>query len=126
MPHPFVDLFTPILGALGAPGAITVKRRAAGTWNADGTHTRGAETLISTDAVVQPSGPKELMKLPENERTKEAITVFTRTALQASDVSAQLAADLIVWKSREYEVQIVEDWTTQAQYARAIATRVGV
>ena len=58
-------------------------------------------------------------------RTKEAITVFTRSPLLTSDVSTQGKADVITWNGRTYEVAIVEDWSEQAQFAKAIATRKG-
>lgn len=129
MPHPFGDLGVCIVGELGGFEAITVRRRPAGAYDTTpgaGKFVRGAETSTATSAVVQPSTPKEVEKLPENERTKEAITLYTIDALVASDVSAQRSADLIDWQGRTYEVQRVEDWTSQAKYALAIATRVGV
>lgn len=126
MPHPFADIGTCILRELGAEGAITVRSFSGGAWDSTGRYAGSITTEILTTAVVNPSTSKEIEKLPENERTKEAITVFTRSALQTSDVNSQGKADQILWKGREYEVQIVGDWTTQAQYSFAIGTRIGV
>ncbi len=126
MPHPFADIGTPILQELGARNAITVRRFSSGAWDTTGRFSGSITTENLTDAVVQPSSPKEMEKLPENERTKEAITVYTRNALLTSDVSSQGKADQIIWGGRTYEVRLAGDWTAQAQYARAIATRVTV
>ena len=127
MPHPFADLGTCIVAELGAVGAVTVRRKAAGAWNqATGLYVEGAESSELWDAVVQPSTPKEIERLPENLRTREAITLFTRDRLLTSDVSQSEKPDLVIWDGRTWEVQISEDWTAQAQYARAVATRVGV
>jgi len=125
MPMPFVDMASYILPAMGAPAAVTVKRRAVGSW-ADGIFTRGAETLISMEAIVQPSGKKQLDKLPENERTRDAINVWTRAKLLISSVEDQQAADVVTWNGKDYEVLAVEDWTEQAQYCLSICARVGV
>lgn len=123
MPHPFADLGTCILQELGANSAITVVRFGGGAWDSTGRYTGQSSMATPTAAVVQPSTPKEIEKLPENERTKEAITVFTRSPLQTSDVASQGKADQILWNGRTYEVFLVEDWSAQAQYAKAIATR---
>lgn len=123
MPHPFTDIGTCILQELGASSAITVRRYGGGAWDTTGRFTGSVFADTPTAAVVQPSGPKEIEKLPENERTKEAITVFTRNVLFTSDVSTQGKADEILWNGRTYEVRITEDWSAQAQYAKSIATR---
>ena len=127
MGHPFGDLGTCILQELGAVHAITVRRFGGGAVDPS-TGFYGGEVFADTPttAVVQPSTPKETEKLDELERTKEAITLYTRAALLTSDVSTAGKADEITWKGKTYEVQIVEDWTDQAQYALAIATRIGV
>lgn len=126
MPHPFADIGTCILQELGARDAIDVRRFPAGSYGATGRYDAPAPTDTPTDAVVNPSTSKEIEKLPENERTKEAITVYTRNPLLTSDVSSQGKADQIVWNGRTYEVQVVGDWSVQAQYAFAVATRIGV
>lgn len=125
MPHPFADIGTCILQELGAKDAITVERFSGGAHDATGRYSGQVGVSTPTTAVVQPSGPKEIEKLPENSRTKEAITVFTRNPLLTSDVSTQGKADVITWNGRTYEVAIVEDWSAQAQFAKAVATRKG-
>lgn len=126
MPHPFVDLSGPIIGCLGGVDAITVRTYPAGSYSAStGKWTQGTPTDTATDAVVQPSTPKEIEQLPENERTKEAITVFTDLALKTSDVDTSGESDVILWGGRQWKVMISEDWNVQAGYARAVCTRIG-
>jgi hypothetical protein len=72
-----------------------------------------------------PAGPREIQLLPENERTKEAITVYTLAALCTSDVASSDESDRVTWHGRQYKVIQVEDWVSQTGYARAIATRIG-
>ena len=125
MPHPIADIGTPILACLGALGAITVRSFPAGAY-VSGYWSQGAPVETPPTAVVQPSTPKEVEQLPEEERTKEAITVYTRNPLKTSDVSSQDQSDVILWDGREWKVMISEDWTAQAMYSRSVATRVGV
>ena len=125
MPHPFVNLGPIILDALGAPGAITVHRKATGGTYVNGVFTAGAETNTSTDAVVQPSSPREVEQLPEGERVRESITVYTGSALIASSVDNANRGDEVSWDGRRYQVRVVEDWTAQAQYSKSICVRVG-
>jgi len=123
MPHPFADIGTCILQELGAESAISIVRYSGGAWDATGRFTGSVSAQTPTTAVVQPSTPKEMEKLPENERTKEGITLFTRLPLLTSDVASQGKADEVLWSGRRYEVMLTEDWTAQAQYSRSVAVR---
>ena len=123
MPHPFGDLRC-IVSELGATAAISVRSFDATTF-ANGFGTSSAAQVLPTSAVVQPSTPREIRSLPELEQTKEAITIYTVKALKTSDTSAADRADEVDWDGRRYKVFVVEDWTAQTQYAKAIATRIG-
>lgn len=126
MPHPFADLGNPIIDALGEVNAITLTRYGVGAYSdTTGQWVPGASTDSTLDAVVQPSTPKEIQALPENERTREAITVWTREELKTSDVVGSEQADQIAWKGRQYKAQVKTDWTSQAGYCQTVATRLG-
>ena len=126
MPHPFSDIGTCILQELGARQSISVRRFGGGAYDSSGRWSGSTSFDTPTDAVVNPSTPKETERLPENERTKEAITVFTRNPLLTSDVSDQGKADHVTWNGRTYQVMLTADWSAQAQYARSVCTRIGV
>lgn len=126
MTHPFGAIGVAIIAALGAPSVITVRSFAAGAFDdSTGRWVQGASTETPRDAVVQPSTPREIRQLPELERYQEAITIFTLLPLQTGN-SAGLESDVVLWDSREWKVQVSEDWVRQAGYARAVATRIGV
>lgn len=125
MPNPFADIGSCILQELGAQNAIVVSRFSGGSWDSTGRYSGQTSTQTPTEAVVQPMPAKEALKLPENERTKEGIMIFTRSPLLTSDVSLQRKADHVTWNGRTYEVLLTEDWTAQAQYSKSLAVRLG-
>lgn len=122
MPMPFANLGPHVLAQFGRAAAITVERPTAGTFSADGYFAPGAGTLtLAMDAAVMPARAEEMEALPENERTREGILIFTLEALRVSSVSARTQADIVTWAGRKWVVASVEDWTAQAGYASAIA-----
>lgn len=124
MTHPFANLGVQIIASLGAVSVLSVTRRAVGAY-VSGIRVPGAISVFSVDAVVQPSKPKTLKQLPEEERTTEEISVWTIELLQSSDVDNQIEADLLSWHGKAWKVVSVEDWNDQAQYGKAVARRVG-
>lgn len=123
MPHPFANIGPAILGALGDPAPITVSTFATGSY-VNGEWVSGAASVSTLSAVVQPLRPREMFQLPEAERSEEAIAIFTLAALRTS-TPAGLEADRVTWAGRVWRVVLVEDWTAQAGYARAVAVRLG-
>lgn len=106
--------------------ALTVTRYAAGT-RANGLWQEGSTSQVVVDpAVVAPLRGKEVEVLPEGLRTKRALQVFSTVALQSTDEAAGIRGDRFAWGGETFEVQLVEDWQTLAEYWRAIATKVDV
>lgn len=73
--------------------------------------------------VVQPATARELERLPEGDRDRETITVYSREPLRVGqrpggDTECP-AADVIHWQGQRYEVASVEPWPG---YVRALAT----
>jgi hypothetical protein len=122
MPHPFANLGPAIIGALGDPSPVTLSRFGTGSY-VNGEWVSGPVTVSTLPAVIQPLKPREVAQLPEAERTEEVIAVFTSAALQTSTPSG-LEADRLTWAGRVWRVILVEDWTAQAGYARAVAVRL--
>lgn len=75
--------------------------------------------VIPWQGVIQPATPHELERLPEADRDKETITVYSREPLRPGQRPEGTAPDIILWHARRYEVTSVEAWIG---YVRALAT----
>lgn len=75
------------------------------------------ETL-GWQGVIQPATPRELERLPEGDRDRESITVYSETPLRIGQRPEGEAADIIHWRGMRFEVASVETWQG---YTRAIA-----
>lgn len=105
-------------------GALTVTRRAAGT-RSGGFYTPGSSSTVTFDpAVVHPITGRELRALPEGYRTREPIAVYTTAALRTASEPDGTPPDLVTWKGETYEVQAVEDWSSNGAFWRAVALKV--
>lgn len=97
----------------------TVKRAGgafvSGRWQA------GAAEEIGIDASVQPATAKELERLPEGQRTRETLAVYTTTELRIA--APGQAADRLEHDGVTYEVQSVEPWGVGG-YFKALAAKV--
>lgn len=82
---------------------------------------RGKRTreVIPWLGVIQPATPYELERLPEADRDKETLTVYSREPLRPGQRPEGTAPDIILWYGRRYEVTSVETWEG---YVRALAT----
>lgn len=103
-----------------AQGRFTVSRPSgsyvAGRW-VEGT----AETFEIT-ASIQPATPKELQRLPEGDRVRDVIAIWTTTELRVA-ASPAAQADRVTYAGAVYEVQAVERWDLGA-YWKVLASRV--
>lgn len=116
------------MGLISHFGAtFTVKRYAAGEY-IDGHYMPGAESLIEIIASIQPASPYEILQLPEGQRTKEAIKVYTTTGLRQTIEAQEVKGDRIAYKGRLYEVQKVSTWEsfTDIPHFKAMAVMVEV
>ncbi len=96
---------------------ITLRRFAQGTYE-DGYYTEDAAPVDSAlRAVVQPMGYKERMALPEGDRSKQWIKLWTVVELKALDADAGTRADRVIIDGKTYEVQGLGDWTLPAEGA---------
>ena len=88
---------------------VTVKRYEASTID-HGRFVSGAETEFTAIISVQPVTGRELLNLPEAQRTKGVLKGYTVTELKTADETGKTKADVVVYKGKNYEVQTVEDW----------------
>lgn len=103
---------------------ITIKRYDTGAYN-NGVYVPGAITEFTVNAVVMPLTGKELLNLPEAQRTKRALRVYTDIQLVTADDVNNKKADRFDHQEREYEIQKNEDWTrTDIEHYKSIAIEV--
>lgn len=86
----------------------------------------GAPTSFNIVASIQPVGPgKEGDLLPEGDRTKDAIRIYTETELRVSDSVAGTKGDQIDFRDRTYEVRAKAVWTpTDIPHFKFIAVMI--
>ena len=84
---------------------VTLKRSAAGSY-VSGHYVAGTESSSSIDANIQPLPGKEILQLPEADRNRESLKVFSESEI--------LVNDTIVRSSKNYEVQKVADYSVHS------------
>lgn len=82
--------------------SIKVERFAPGTW-VNGRWVEGTKTTSYINANVQPLKGSELLALPESDRTKESIKVYSTEVLNTVDEVGQESADIITWNTKRYK-----------------------
>jgi len=112
-----------------ATDSIDITRFAAGS-RVKGRYVKGAPTVIPDVFVsVQPAKPNEILRLPEGQRTKEVLRIFSNPVDQLFTVreNGNISADRINWKGQDYEVAMVEDWTDKdISHFKSMAVRIDV
>lgn len=99
---------------------IKLKRKAAGSY-VNGRWVDGAaQTDIIIKAVIQPSNPQDLQVLPEGERRKQIVSIWTGTELKAAGDDDNIVSDVIEDGSRKYKVMHIFD-RQENGYHKALA-----
>lgn len=97
--------------------SVTLRRFAAGT-RVLGRWAPGAFTDSALSCTVAPATGKDLLKLPEGDRTQEVKHVFSQTMLQLEP-----SPDQIVYRGIVYELRTVEDWRDHGGFVHALAVK---
>lgn len=95
---------------MGIPGPVrkfSVERGSAGAY-VNGAFVPGATTTLVVLGSVQPLNGRELENLPEGQRVKESIKIYTATELKTVDEVNQIKADVVIDGGKRYEVQTVD------------------
>jgi hypothetical protein len=108
---------------LGAE-AVTLRRFAAGSRGTDGRFAPGATTDTTIYASMQPVSGRDLQRLPEGERSRDALKAYTETALQTAEAGGLLLSDRIVYGGRVYEVFQVQPWVGPLPHYEALVLRL--
>jgi hypothetical protein len=104
-------------------GDYVVTRTVASTYNGNGVLVPGSTSTLTIEACVQPLGGRELRRLPEGLRNKEARQVYTPTELRTAQTGNE--PDSIAIGSNSWQVQTCEPWAELGGYFRAIVTKDG-
>jgi len=105
--------------------SITVYRTAAGTLDANDRWVDGAETNeVHAQTSVQPTSGRDLLVLPEGDRSDSIIRIFDIKPLYTVNKSAGTPADEIEWLGERYKIINVQVWQTGIiDYYEALAAR---
>jgi len=103
---------------------INITRFEAGSL-VKGKYVAGATNNFDIEAAVIPISGKELVLLPEGERTKEMIVIYSDVELLTVNEKDFKKADRLSWRGKDYEIHKVEDWTkTDLPHYRIIAMKL--
>ncbi len=102
---------------------VTLTSWTAGSY-VSGRWVDGASSTSTIVASVQPAGPRDLLHLEENDRTKAAVKAYTDSELSEGDESLKLVPDQITWNDEQWEVQKVWRHALGIGHHKAIALRV--
>jgi hypothetical protein len=87
-------------------------------------HGRGSQNSSRSIAigVVQPASGRAMELTPEATRTSEMLEIWTQFGLQeATDATA---ADIVIWKSKQFVVVKVDDWDNWGEgYVHVVLSR---
>jgi hypothetical protein len=118
-----------VINSLGLPSAIVIERTTSDV-DSDGYATVSAPTLIPVaKALVWPLRGRELLRLAEGDRSKEAIgiilPIFVRTAREGSNERADIAIYTPSGEgsAKRYVVKVAENWLAQVGSFRCDCVR---
>ena len=103
---------TDLVNDFRVTGGVTIKRYAASTLNARGEQVKATpSTVVLTDVAVHTASGREMQRLPEADRRKEAIRGYTKVELFTTGDSHD--PDVVLYDSKRYEVKLVDDYERQ-------------
>ena len=103
------------------PGGLTVRRAAQPTQNEYGEYVSQPTTAVHIDPIaVHNLTGRDLEQLPEADRNREAIRVYTQVRLYVADGGN--TADLVEYQGRVWRVTQVLDYSLQGRVYVSTAT----
>lgn len=122
-----MPILVPSVAVLGldvvAGDVIDVTSRSGGAYTQGRWISAAPTTVSGVAATVQPANGRDLLRLPENRRTSEAVRIITRQPLSAGDEQAGREADRVTYLGLEYEVGHVASWS--GVFVDAVAVLLG-
>lgn len=99
--------------------SVEVERLSAGDF-INGIWRKGSKSIINILASVQPLAERDYIGLPEGVRDREAINLFSRSALVGS--ASGKDADIVKYNGRDWRVVKAVNWTAHG-YWQGIAIK---
>jgi len=91
----------------------------------NGMYIEGKKESLKFDVVVRPASGKDLLRLPEGQRTKEVIRIYSKERLFTAQDSLSKVADCVEYRGCTYQVDNVSDNTsTDLNHFKSLATKV--
>lgn len=98
-----------LISSFATAASYTVTRTARGS-TTRGRIEAGTTSTITIVASVTPTGPSDLVRLPEGRQVRDTRMVITSTELLVGGQGTAYEADRIVIDSKTYEVSDVQHW----------------
>lgn len=86
-----------------------------------GKYVPGKESTFKIRGTVEPLSAQMMMLLPEGERTKESIRIYTANELNTVDALNGRKADVVCYRGKQYEVHLVKHWTSLIPHYAVVA-----
>jgi len=107
-----------------ASGTITVSRPGVPLLVDGRLQSTVGTTLGPFSVSVQPLTGRDVERLPEGLRDREARVVFTAADLRPANPAAGTHGDRVTFDGAEFEVQSAEPWVELGNYRRCVLVRV--
>lgn len=115
--------------------ALEVERRDGATYDQRGIYQEGTKTVLKIKpAVVQPATERQLLRLPEGDRSKETITIHTIEQLRTARAGSGQEADIVLFREPtpvsggilkgRYVVVLAGDWQLVAGFTSSMAQKI--
>lgn len=99
---------------------LTVKRKAAGSYDVRGQYVAGAETTLDIVASIQPVSARERELLPEGTRLREMFKLYTTTQLLPPRGAPPIGGDIVTINGEDFLVTSCQDYVTHASPSNTI------
>ena len=84
--------------------AIQVNREGSGGDYVDGHRVSAADDTFKGEGSIQPLNGKEILQLPESDRVRQAVKIYTSLSMEVNDKMIRIS------DNAEFEVHSVENW----------------
>ena len=127
---PVLDGLAGVVDSLGVPGGIVILRRTGATRDVDGNPAVGRHTRMRVcPAILQAATGRDLLRLPEGDRTSETKIIHTKERLRTAEEATENEADVLLHREpgetddSRYTIVKSSDWNVVAGFYRFLAMR---